>query len=360
MTEKFISILASGTGGHVYPAYTIANELINKGYKIIWIGTKSGIENAVIKNEAIKIKHIDSAGIRGKSFIKKVSGFFLLIKSIFQAYYILKEYKPVLVIGFGGYVSVSGSFISYLLKIPLIIHEQNSIAGTANKINYFFSKIVFETFPNSFSKVEKKIIHTGNPVRDIFTNLEKPEDKYISHNPYLNILTIGGSQGSSFFNECLPFAFSYFNNQNISIKHLSGKGNKDLLEERYKKYKIEAEVIEYSDNMDTLYNWASLIICRAGSTTISEISKVGRAVILVPFPHATDNHQFYNANYLANQSACILLEQTETFVEDFVNTINILLNNQKRMYTLSKNIQEVFPKKSLETILNTSINTINE
>tara|TARA_Y100000590_G_scaffold245008_1_gene275385 strand:- start:5047 stop:6129 length:1083 start_codon:yes stop_codon:yes gene_type:complete len=360
MTEKFISILASGTGGHVYPAYTIANELVKKGYKIIWIGTKEGIENSVVKNDSIVIRHIDSAGIRGKSFFKKITGFFLLFKSMFQVYFIIKKYKPVLVIGFGGYVSVSGSIISYFFKIPLIVHEQNSIAGSANKINYFFSKLVFETFPNSFSKVEKKIIHTGNPVREIFSSLEKPEEKYISHNPYLNILIMGGSQGSSFFNECLPFAFSYFDNQNISIKHLSGKDNKDIVKERYKKYNIKAEVIEYANDVDTLYNWSSLIICRAGSTTISEISKIGRAVISVPFPYATDNHQFYNANYLANQSACILIEQTDTFVEDFVNTINILLNNQKRMYTLSKNIQEIFPKDTIKTIIDRSTQIINE
>ena len=360
MTDKFVSILASGTGGHVYPAYTIANEFIKQGYKIIWIGTKDGIENTVVKNKSITIKHISSTGIRGKSILKKIVGVLLLFKSIFQTYSIMKQHKPKLTVGFGGYVSVSGSVISYFLKIPLILHEQNSIAGTANKINFFFAKQVFETFPNSFGKVDKKIIHSGNPIREVFLNLIKPEDRYMSSNINLNILAIGGSQGSSFFNDCLPFAFSYFHNQNISVTHLSGKDNKEQVEDSYKKYNINAVVSEYAEDIDTLYDSASLIICRAGSTTLSEISKIGRAIILVPFPHATDNHQFYNANYLANQSACILIEQTDTFVENFVNTINILLNNQKRMYTLSKNIQGVFPRDATKIIIDQCIKFIDD
>ena len=172
MTDKFVSILASGTGGHVYPAYTIANEFIKQGYKIIWIGTKDGIENTVVKNKSITIKHISSTGIRGKSILKKIVGILLLFKSIFQTYSILKQHKPKL---------------TYFLKIQRILHEQNSIAGTANKINFFFAKQVFETFPNSFGKVDKKIIHSGNPIREVFLNLIKPEDRYMSSNINLNI-----------------------------------------------------------------------------------------------------------------------------------------------------------------------------
>ena len=141
---------------------------------------------------------------------------------------------------------------------------------------------------------------------------------------------------------------------------MSGKDNKEQVEDSYKKYNINAVVSEYAEDIDTLYDSASLIICRAGSTTLSEISKIGRAIILVPFPHATDNHQFYNANYLANQSACILIEQTDTFVENFVNTINILLNNQKRMYTLSKNIQGVFPRDATKIIIDQCIKFIDD
>ena len=355
MTKKFISILASGTGGHVYPAYTVAMEFIEKGYEIIWIGTEKGIENKVVNSDSIIIENISSTGIRGKPFFKKIIGILYLFKSIFEAYKIIKKYKPKLTIGFGGYVSLPGVIISYLFRIPVIIHEQNSIAGTANKINYLFSKKVFETFPDSFNKSNEKIIHSGNPIRKVFLGLEKPEDKYLSQKSFLNILILGGSQGSTFFNTTLPFVFSYFHNQNILIKHLSGIDNLKQVGERYKKYGINATVFEYAENIDTLYDWANLIICRSGSTTLSEISKIGRAVILVPFPYATDNHQFYNASYLANQSACILIEQGDSFVENFVNTINIVLNDQKRMYTLSKNIQDIFPIDAERIIIEKSI-----
>ena len=358
MTDKFISILASGTGGHVYPAHTVATEFVKRGYKILWIGTKKGIENKIIKHESIILKHISSTGIRGKPILQKIVGILSLFKSIFEVFLLMREYRPKLTIGFGGYVSVPGSIISYFFRIPVVIHEQNSIAGTANKINYFFAKKTFETFPNSFSKFSEKIVHSGNPIREVFLNLEKPEEKYKSHNSYLNILALGGSQGSAFFNECLPFAFSHFHNKNISITHLSGVSNAKLVEDRYKKYKINATVSEFTEDIDVLYDWANLIICRSGATTLSEISKIGRAIILVPFPHATDNHQFYNASYLANQSACILIEQSDAFVESFVNTINIVLNDQKRMYTLSKNIQKVFPKDTISIIVDQSIELI--
>ena len=358
MEKKFITILASGTGGHVYPAYTIATEFIKQDYNIIWLGTEKGIEHRVIKNDSIIIKNISSTGIRGKSITKKLTGILYLFKSIFEAYKIIKHYNPKLTVGFGGYVSLPGIIISYFLKIPVVIHEQNSIAGTANKINYYFSKKIFETFPDSFNKNNNKIVHSGNPIREIFLNLEKPEEKYLSQSSYLNILVLGGSQGSSFFNTSLPFVFSYFYKHNITVKHISGIENTRQVESRYKKYGINAAVFDYAENINELYDWANLIVCRSGSTTLSEISTIGRAIILVPFPFATDNHQFYNASYLANQSACILIEQNDSFVENFVNTINIILNDQKRMYTLSKNIQKVFPRNPAKIIIDQSVKLI--
>jgi len=245
-----------------------------------------------------------------------------------------------LTIGFGGYVSVSPSLASFLLSVPVIVHEQNAIAGTANRINYFFAKRIYETFPLSFKKNHNKIIHTGNLVRASFNEVTKPEEKYIENKACINILVMGGSQGATFLNNTMPFAFSHFHIDNISIKHISGPSHADSVIDKYKKYSIDAEVMSYSDSMEELYDWADLVICRAGSTTISELAKIGRAVLLVPFPYATDNHQFFNASYLAKNSAAIILEENVEFIENFVNSMNILLNDQKRLYMLSRNIQD--------------------
>ena len=352
---KVIVITASGTGGHVYPAYTMALEYIQKGYNIIWIGTKNGLENRVINHESINIVHISSQGIRGKSFLKKILALLYFIKSIFQSFIILRKYKPGLVLGFGGYVSVGASLSSYFLSIPVVTHEQNAIAGTANKINYYLSNKVYETFPLSFNKTNNKIIHTGNPVRSCFDNITKPEEKYSDINASINILILGGSQGSSFFNTTMPFAISHFYSDNISIKHISGFYNDKNVKEKYTKYNINASVLPYSDNINDLFDWSCLVICRAGSTKISELAKIGRASLLIPFPHATDDHQLLNANHLAINSATILLEEKEDFIENFVSIVNILLNDQKRMYMLSKNIQNIFPENANKFILEDSL-----
>lgn len=359
MSKKIIAIMASGTGGHVYPAFTIANEFIKKGFHILWVGTENGIENRVINNKAITIEKIDSVGIRGKSYFGKLLGFLIFFKSLYKSYLLYKKYKPILSFGFGGYISVASSIVSFFLRIPVVLHEQNSIAGTSNKINYYFAKYVFETFPLSFGKSSNKIKHVGNPVRDNFYNIESPEKKYLSDKSYLNILIMGGSQGSKFFNESLPFSFSYFDNQNISIKHISGLNNKSIVENKYSKYNLKPEVYEYSDNIDKLLEWSSLVVCRAGSTSISELATIGRATILIPFPYATDQHQLHNALFLANNSATILIQQNDLFVENFVNTLNIIFNDQKRLYTLSKNIQDVFPKDTIPKIMNMSMDIIN-
>jgi len=356
---KYIAILSSGTGGHVYPAYRIAEEYIKLGYRIIWIGTENGLENRVIKNKSITIKHVSSRGIRGKSFMNKIIGLLLFIKAIYESFFIIREYKPCLVFGFGGYVSVAATISAFILRKPIVLHEQNAIAGTSNKINYYFVKKVFETFPLSFNKSNHKIIHTGNPVRQKLLHLEKPELKYLSDKSFLNILIMGGSQGSSFLNKVLPFALSHFYNNNISIEHIAGMNNKDSVKLGYNKYKINATVHEYSDNIEKLFNWSSLVICRAGSTSISELAVIGRASILVPFPFATDNHQLKNAYYLANNSATILLQQEDNFVENFVNTLNIILNDQKRLYTLSKNVQKIFPEDTVKTIIDESLKIVD-
>ena len=357
---KYIAILSSGTGGHVYPAYTLSIEYIKKGYKIIWIGTKNGLENKVIQDESIQIKHVKSQGIRGKNFLKKIFGLFNFLVSIVESFIIIKKYKPCLIFGFGGYVSLPGTISGFVLNIPVVTHEQNSIAGTANKINYFLSKRIFETFPMSFNRQSNKIIHTGNPVRDNFNELESPESVYSDSKSQINILILGGSQGSSFFNNTLPFAISNFDNNNISVKHICGFDNKKIVQEKYLKYKINAEVLEFTNDIDKCFNWSTLVVCRAGSTSISEVAKIGRASIIIPFPYATDNHQLINAEYLAKNSATILLEQKDDFIENFITTINILLNDQKRLYALAKNIQTIFPKDTINIIVENSLDLIKK
>ncbi|MBH44449.1 MAG: undecaprenyldiphospho-muramoylpentapeptide beta-N-acetylglucosaminyltransferase [Gammaproteobacteria bacterium] len=350
MSERYIGILASGTGGHVYPAYTLSQEFIRKGYKIIWFGTSEGLENKIIKEKSITLEKINAKAFRGQSILQKILGIIFLFQSIYQSFKLLRKYQPKFVFGFGGFVSTPVTISAFLLNIPSFLLEQNSIAGTANKINYYFCKKVFETFPLSFNKINSKIIHSGNFVRKIFYSLEKPEKKYLSESTMINILVLGGSQGAQFFNKVLPFGFSHFDVTNLSIRHISGEKNKEDTINRYKQYDLNVSVEGYVENIEKFYDWADIVICRSGSTSISELSAIGKAAILIPFPFATDKHQLKNAQYLADSAAAILIEQSDSFIEEFVNILNLLLNDRKRLYMLSKNIQDIFPKHPINII----------
>jgi len=348
---KTIAIFSSGTGGHVYPAYTLAKDYLSENFNIIWFGTEDGIENQIIDKEKINIFHIRSKGFRGKRLPEKILSLVYLLISFVQVFNLLRKNKPNLIIGFGGYISLPGIITAFLLRIPRVIHEQNAIAGTANRICYYFANTVFETFPGSFKKFNQKIVHSGSLVRSELSDCSKPEDVYTSNSFFLKILVLGGSQGSIYFNSILPFALSHFSRDRFEVRHICGKGKLADTDKKYQQYSIKSTVMEYSDQMRELFDWSTLVICRSGSTTLSELSVIGRASILVPFPHATDDHQYKNAEYLSNNSAAITLRQNDNFVEDFVTTVNLLLNNESRLYTLAQNIKTVLPHHGNETIM---------
>jgi UDP-N-acetylglucosamine--N-acetylmuramyl-(pentapeptide) pyrophosphoryl-undecaprenol N-acetylglucosamine transferase len=348
MMNKII-IASSGTGGHVIPALNIADSLLKKGYEIIWIGTKNGIENKLIKNDKIKLIHITSTGIRGKSTLGKIRGIFNFTKSIFQSLKIINSYKPIFVLGFGGYISTSVSLASFLCRSPVYAHESNSIPGTANKINNLFTKKTFQTFPDTFP-LNQKIVISGNPLKKDFENISPPNEKYITNRHEINILVFGGSQGAKFFNENIPKCFSNFQNS-ICVKHISGLNKKDKLETYYKKCNIDAEVIEFSYDMDVLYEWSDLIISRAGSMTLTEISSAGRASILIPYLYATDNHQLKNARYLYANNAALIIEENKQFRENLHKTIKYLLKNKSDLLEMANNVKSLFPLDSSDIIL---------
>lgn len=348
---KTIAIFSSGTGGHVYPANTLAQDYLAKKFHVIWIGTKDGIENKIVNQKEIDLFHVKSKGFRGKQIIEKIQSLFYLLVSFVQVFSLMRKNKPCLVIGFGGYISLPGIITAFLLRIPRVIHEQNAIAGTANRICYYFANKVFETFPGSFKKFNTKIIHSGSLVRNELSNCSKPEDIYNSNSFFLKILVLGGSQGSVYFNSILPFALSHFSRDRFEVKHICGVGKLADTEKKYHDYGIKSSVIEYSNQMSDLFDWSTLVICRSGSTTLSELSIIGRACILIPYPYATDNHQYKNAEYLSNNSAAITLSQDDNFIENFVTTINLLLNNESRLHALAQNIMTVLPYNGKDIII---------
>jgi len=348
MRNKII-IIASGTGGHVIPALTISDLLLKKKYFITWFGTKNGIENKLIKNRKINICHINSSGIRGKNLLNKIKGLLNFLLSLVQSLNILIKEKPLFVIGFGGYISTSVSLAAFLLRLPVYVHESNSIAGTANRINHFLSKKTFETFPGTF-KNSSKVIHCGNPIKEDFNSIECPNKKYNDHKKICNILIFGGSQGAKFFNDTIPCAVSNFKEM-INITHICGPNNKDSVASSYKNYDIKSEVMDFSYNIEELYDWADLIISRSGSMTLSEISISGRASILVPYLYSTDNHQYINAKYLEKNNAAVIIEENKYFSQNLNKALMNLIYNQKEMYNMAERVKSLFPLNSSDIIL---------
>jgi UDP-N-acetylglucosamine--N-acetylmuramyl-(pentapeptide) pyrophosphoryl-undecaprenol N-acetylglucosamine transferase len=334
--DKRIVIMAGGTGGHVFPALAVAQELIEKGWQVSWLGTQKGLEGRVIPEQGIEIDWLSVAGVRGKGWLSKITAVLLLVKACIQAAKILRKRKPDIVLGMGGFVAGPGGLMAKLLGIPLIIHEQNRVPGTTNRLLARMANQVLEAFPDSFSK-KFNAKFTGNPLRKQFVippsppfskgGLASPFEKEGSRG--INILVVGGSQGAQVLNEVVPDALAALANGNsVQIKHQTGTAMREQIDSRYKELGVKAEVNAFIENMVSAYQWADLIICRSGAMTVSEVAAAGVPAIFIPLPNAIDDHQTANARYLTDAGAGLILMQKDlnaaTLVEHITKVIKQL------------------------------------
>ena len=310
---KRIVIMAGGTGGHVFPALAVAELLMKKGWQVSWLGTHKGLESRVVPENGIEIDWLSVAGLRGKGLTAKISAVFMVFKACIQAMKILRKRKPDVVLGMGGFVAGPGGLMAKLLGLPLIVHEQNRVPGTTNRLLAHLADQVLEAFPGSFSK-KVKAKCTGNPLRKEFLTSLKKESQRTGNE--VRILIFGGSQGAQILNETVPEAIaelqsSGFAAQSVCIKHQTGASMLSQVESRYKALDIKAETSAFIDDMVAAYNWADLVICRAGAMTVSEVAAIGVPAIFIPLPNAIDDHQRANARYLTDAGAGLLLMQSE-------------------------------------------------
>ena len=308
---KRIVIMAGGTGGHVFPALAVAEQLREAGWEVSWLGTQKGLESRVIPAQGIELDYLSVAGFRGKGIASKVIALVMLLKACGQAKNILRKRQPDVVLGMGGFVAVPGGLMAKFLGIPLIIHEQNRIPGTTNRLLARIANQILEAFPASF-KSSLKAKCTGNPLRKSFlTDLDSKRDYLESET---RILIVGGSQGAQILNEIVPEAIVQFQkmdgtNKAVHIKHQTGEAMRLQVENRYNALAIQADVSAFITDMVAAYKWADLVICRAGAMTISEIAAIGVPAIFIPLPSAIDDHQTANAHYLTDAGAGLLLKQ---------------------------------------------------
>jgi UDP-N-acetylglucosamine--N-acetylmuramyl-(pentapeptide) pyrophosphoryl-undecaprenol N-acetylglucosamine transferase len=304
-----IVIMAGGTGGHVFPALAVAQEMQQRGWKVSWLGTEKGLEYRVATSHGIEIDCVTVEGIRGKRLFSKLTGFIKLILACFQTKHILQDRKPNVVLGMGGFVAGPGGLMAKVQGIPLVIHEQNRIPGTTNRLLIkFAANKILEGFPHSFS-ASVKAICTGNPLRKTFSELPEKIVWYPQIGRHLRILVIGGSQGAKVLNENIPDALAGF--EDIEIKHQTGVAMYSEVVDIYQKLGMSAEVSAFIEDMSSAYQWADLIICRAGAMTVSEVASCGLPAIFVPLQNAIDDHQTANAKFLTEAGGAILLPQPE-------------------------------------------------
>lgn len=324
-------MMAAGTGGHVFPALAVAKELQQQGCQVSWLATPTGMENRLLKNHDIPIYQIDIQGVRGNGLVRKVLAPFKILKATLSAMRYMKQLKVDAVAGFGGYVAGPGGLAARALGIPVIIHEQNAIAGFTNTQLSRIAKTVCQAFPNTFA-AQDKIVTTGNPVRKEITEILNPSWRYQEREKAgatLRVLIVGGSLGAQALNERVPEALKQLNVP-LSVYHQCGQNHAEATQARYADApeQLQVEVRPFIENMAQAYSDADLIICRAGALTVTEIATAGVAAVFVPLPSAVDDHQTANAKFLANIGAAKICPQVSMTPESLKALLLPLMNRQ--------------------------------
>ena len=307
-----IMIMAGGTGGHVYPAMAVADYLKEHGWKIVWLCTEGGMENKLIEAKKYDKAMITMRGVRGKGIAGWVLLPVKLVTALKQSLKAIRQHQPNVVLGMGGFAAFPGGLMAKCLGKPLVIHEQNSIAGLSNKTLSLIANQVLAAFPSAFGNKAKLV---GNPVRQDLTELASPQQRYSVRTGKLNLLVVGGSLGAAALNDVLPKALANLPAGQFEVVHQAGEKHIAALQANYEAAGVDADAKAFINNMAEMYAWADVVICRAGALTIAELACVGVASILVPFPYAVDDHQTYNGQYLSDAGAALLIQQTEFSVQ---------------------------------------------
>ena len=328
--SKRIVIMAGGTGGHVFPALAVAHYLIERNWQLSWIGTHKGMESRVIPDNNIEIDWLSVNGLRGKGLLALFKMPWMLLKACLEARKILQARKPDVVLGMGGFVAGPGGLMAKIMGIPLVIHEQNRIPGTTNRLLSGVANKVLQAFPESFS-ASKKAIFTGNPLRQSFVQQDFVKN---ADTDDLHILVMGGSLGAQRLNEVIPEALALL--ENVEVLHQTGTVMQQQVELMYKEKAINARAIAFIDDVVAAYRWADLVICRAGAMTVSEVAAMGLPSILVPYPYAIDDHQTANAHYLVDAGAGVMIAQGQLTASLLAEQIKYCVAHRETMAKAAK------------------------
>lgn len=343
-----VLIMAGGTGGHVFPALAVANVLQKQGINVEWLGTRGGIESNLVPGSEIPIHYINASGLRGKNIVSSIAAIVNLCSSVIQSIFIISKLKPACVLGMGGFVSAPGGLAAWFMRKPLVIHEQNTVAGSSNRLLAHFAKRVLAGYPIDIGNTKSQYV--GNPVRHEIASIKRPET-HGDERETLKLLVLGGSLGAKPINEVLPEALNIIPEyERPQVWHQTGSLHIESVEKGYKRLGIDCRCEAFIDDIAEAYGWADVILCRSGALTVAEITAVGIASILVPLPYAIDDHQTENARWLVDNDAGLLLQQSKMTAEYLADLLLELNGNRGKLKVMAENAKNLAQQNSAEKV----------
>ena len=327
--QRTALIMAGGTGGHIFPGLAVAQALRERGWNVRWLGAPGSMESRIVPAQGFPLETIEFSGVRGKGIMTLAFLPMRLLRAFWQALAVVRRVKPDVVVGLGGYISFPGGMMAVLAGKPLVLHEQNSVAGMANKVLASVSHRIFTAFPNVFPKGR----WVGNPLRQAFTEQPAPEQRFAGRSGPLRLLVVGGSLGAKALNEIVPQALALIPaDVRPVVLHQSGAAQIDALRANYAAAGVQAELTPFIDDTARAFAEADVIVCRAGASTVTEIAAVGAAAIYVPFPAAVDDHQTANARFLVDAGGGWLMQQSALTAQSLAE----MLQNMQRATLLER------------------------
>jgi UDP-N-acetylglucosamine--N-acetylmuramyl-(pentapeptide) pyrophosphoryl-undecaprenol N-acetylglucosamine transferase len=310
--QRTLMVMAGGTGGHVFPGLAVAHRMRAWGWRVVWLGNPGGMEASLVPKHGIPMEYVRFGGVRGKGLKTFIALPLNLLRACVESRRALRRVQPDVVLGMGGYITFPAGVMTALARRPLVLHEQNSVAGLANKVLARLARRVLVAFPGALPNAE----WTGNPLRDALTHAGEPKSRYEQRSGRLNLLVVGGSLGAAALNEVVPRALARLAPEvRPRVVHQAGAKHMDALADNYQAAGLapgdDVRLVPFIDDMAAAYAQADLVICRSGAMTVAEIAAVGVAALFVPFPYAVDDHQTTNAEFLSNEGAAVLVQQRD-------------------------------------------------
>ena len=327
MSARPVLIMAGGTGGHVFPALALARLLRARSREVIWLGTRRGLEARVVPAEGLPIEWLSAAGLRGKGLLSLLRAPFMLLRSLWEALRIVRRHRPAVVIGLGGFVTGPGGLAAWLCRRPLLIHEQNAVAGFTNRCLAPLAREVLTAFPAAFAG-SSKVRLIGNPVRADIASLPEPAMRFAGREGPVRLLVVGGSLGAQRLNQVMPQALARLRTEggalSLVVRHQTGEKHLDVTRAAYAYSGATADISAFIGDMAEALAWADLVVCRAGALTIAELAAAGVGAVLVPYPHAVDDHQTHNAQFLVEAGAARCVADSALTAELLVSLLREL------------------------------------